>query len=141
MAGSEASAPASNLNMVIGPNGIPVDSESDSMRMIECCICYNYPLNAVESGCCSQIVCQACVQQLSESAKHIICPLCRQEFSSVPVKGVLKRMIDNIGLPCKHKCGEFIKIGNIKDHNIVCAKRPHCCKFCSEFIVQEEFHG
>ena len=72
----------------------------------------------------------------------IACPLCRQEnFTASPVRGALKRLIDNMDVECERGCGSIVKLGNIADHEKLCAKANVLCKFCHTLVACDLFIG
>ena len=114
----------------------------EDLRMLECSICMNYPRNPMESNCCAQVICKICVDELNpNSLPGVPCPLCRQNFATSPVRGALKRLIDNISIECENGCGSLVKLGNIEDHEKLCAKANVTCKFCENLVSTKHFIG
>lgn len=110
----------------------------DNLRIIECAICYSYPLSAQELNCCEQIICKLCLDQITVREEK--CPLCRKlGYKADPVRGALRRLIESMSIPCPNNCGLTIKIGNVTDHNKLCPNKPVVCKFCRQEFKTNAF--
>ena len=126
---------------------------SDSMRMLECSVCKHYPKKtALESLCCSQVMCKTCVDKIgdapsssltnrNESSAKICCPLCKEHFKTSPVRGALKRIIDNVSIACENGCGVTLMLGKIAEHEKVCPKKFLICNLCDGRVSRESFVG
>ena len=110
--------------------------DADGLKELECMICLSYPLDAKLISCCEHLVCgNECAPSLGNS-----CPHCRNtRFSLSPVSGPIKRIINDLSIPCPNECGSNIKIGNHGDHQKFCAKKFMACRFCNQSFPANTF--
>ena len=67
--------------------------------------------------------------------------MCDGELKTSPVKGALKRIIDNVSIECENGCGLTITLAELTEHEKVCLKKILMCKFCDSYIGRENFVG
>lgn len=84
-----------------------------------CMICLDVCVDAVETSCCHQLLCEVCTSSLKS------CPACRNSKMSVIPSIVVRRIIG--GLPAVCECGYNSTIENIKAHKDKCTLRPLQC--------------
>ncbi|XP_055344526.1 uncharacterized protein LOC129592499 [Paramacrobiotus metropolitanus] len=89
---------------------------------LECGICLELAVKAVESTCCHKIFCSQCVLRLRDDR----CPNCREDdFDSVD-SHLARRIINDFPAHC-HFCQAAVTRGNVDDHMAMCDDRMTQC--------------
>ena len=99
-----------------------------------CIVCLEICDNAVETVCCSHLLCHSCTQNMND------CPMCRKNpFRTNPSRAV-RRMIGKLEVPCP-KCNALVQRCNLKDHESVCTVLEYQCISlgCRFKSTKEEF--
>lgn len=122
------------------PDAMSSSVVNSSLTMLECSMCTRHPKNAVETLCCSQVTCKNCADSVRSNAQGSrSCPLCGEDLKTFPVKGALKRIIDNVSIECENGCGVTITLAEVEQHEKVCFKKILMCKFCDSYISRANF--
>jgi len=86
---------------------------------LSCPICIEICTNAVETACCSHLLCENCCMGLRS------CPVCRCEPFKVNVNKVIRRMVGAMPVQCK--CGVSTTRADLSAHEKVCPMHSVVC--------------
>ena len=92
---------------------------------MSCPICLEICTNAVETACCSQLLCENCAFGLQS------CPVCRAEPLSVSINRSIRRVIGAMPIECK--CGVRVTRADMQDHERTCTLKVTCAVPGCEF--------
>lgn len=98
---------------------------------LNCGICYELCINAVESPCCGHLFCERCVKNVMK------CPMCR-EHCKFRSSTVLRRLISNMKQACQF-CQHVCTVAELRDHETTCVQRVHFCSMCSGDAAKIEY--
>jgi hypothetical protein len=112
------------------PRLIMVETLQDQLS---CPICIEICSDAVETNCCSQLICENCSLGLRT------CPICRAEPLGVTINKSVRRMIGSMPATCS--CGYSTTRADLKAHEMVCPMKPATCtvKNCEFTGCREAF--
>lgn len=103
-----------------------------------CPICLDILIGAVETHCCHNLFCEAC---LSRSGYH--CPVCNcrnlQYSSNIPIR----RLVDDLTIPCPNVaqgCESMVVRSRLEPHRAECGyERVSCCHAqCSKQMLRKD---
>ena len=100
---------------------------------LSCPICIEICSDAVETNCCSQLICENCSLGLRA------CPICRAEPLGVTINKSMRRMIGSMPATCN--CGHKTTRADLNEHEMVCPIKLSTCtvKNCGFTGVRETF--
>lgn len=94
-----------------------VSLSGDSFR---CAICLDTARDAVESDCCHQLYCAACISGVLQ------CPTCRRWHLTVRPNMILRRLINEIPTACEY-CHQLVARSDLHTHKASCEQQPIAC--------------
>lgn len=86
---------------------------------LSCPICIEICIDAVETGCCGQLLCANCTVGLRA------CPCCRAEPLSTSINRSIRRMIGAMPVECK--CGFKTTRSELPSHDLSCPMKILTC--------------
>ena len=89
-------------------------SESSELEKYECVVCVEVRLEPNSCDSCGAIICRECSPLLNK------CPICSANRSQIKANMVLKRMIAQCSVDCKHGCGEKVQFSDMEAHDKRC---------------------
>jgi len=92
------------------------------MENLECPVCLDQAVDAVECTQCAAIFCDACTKSLSK------CPMCRQ-VKSFKISGFARKLINNMPRKCDY-CDFTAPQVELKYHYPKCPSRVIACNVC-----------
>ena len=103
---------------------------------LQCPICLQLAVEAVETSCCHNIFCKDCLSAFTKKP----CPVCRKEGVTWTDNILARRMISSIPTECPD-CGEKTTIGELPTHASKCPKWKLPCKIegCNFTGHEDEF--
>ncbi|ESO97596.1 hypothetical protein LOTGIDRAFT_181575, partial [Lottia gigantea] len=104
-----------------------------------CPICIEFAEDAVETTCCHNIYCHACITSIHKDE----CPTCRASKPKYKfeVSHLARRLIGGMEMTCPFGCGTVVPRSEKKGHELTCINKPyHCPAMGCEFQgVREAF--
>ena len=111
-------------------------------KELECGICLEVCVDAVEARCCSQLFCEKCVELVKDGLPWhtVCCPMCRKVPFVTATSRVSRRVISKLPLKCPH-CHANVERGVYEVHLRECPELVYCCSVegCSYEGRKEEF--
>ena len=101
-----------------------------------CSACGGIPEDAVETSCCHNVFCDACLQALADQA----CSFCNCNFL-ICISHVTRRIVGTLPTQCSHLgCTETMPKSRMKEHIAVCQYKPSKCLFkeCDVVCLQKD---
>ncbi|XP_065054194.1 uncharacterized protein LOC135682995 [Rhopilema esculentum] len=119
------------------PTDTPITKAQDAMfSHMVCSACGGIPEDAVETSCCHNVFCAACLQALADQA----CSFCNSNFL-ICISHVTRRIVGTLPTQCSHSgCTETMPKSSMKEHIANCQYRPSRCLFkeCNEVCLQKD---
>jgi hypothetical protein len=94
---------------------------------LNCCLCLEMAIDAVECLKCHTIMCEPCTKTLKKQE----CPHCREDLQLAPNQ-LARRMIGTLPVECAD-CGYKTSRGELNSHLKNCPKRQYECELCVPF--------
>jgi hypothetical protein len=91
--------------------------------------------NPYEISCCGTLFCFQCIIYSREAST---CSKCFRK-SDFRENSFVKRILNQMEIPCAFKCGGKFRSGEIKSHMLTCELREYLCNFCEKDI--KRFQG
>lgn len=125
--------------------------DSDAASMYECPICSEMIVSCVESICCGQLFCYACVKEWFTGCneRKNNCIMCQRSFTAEQITDInlimrpsiaFDRIIANLKIRCNNRTNGCIHITTAnmeQNHLLVCEFSAYNCK-CQKVILQKD---
>jgi len=98
-------------------------------KFLTCNKCNMIIENPYESECCGILFCYSCIEPEQIGKEKELCRKC-QKNATYRQNSFLKRIINQMNIPCGFNCLKILPSNEIKSHMISCELREYVCNIC-----------